>query len=198
MPWRLLMLPLTAALVGWVTNVVAVRLLFRPLRPIRVPRTPWSIQGVIPRRQGAIATSIGRLVEERFLQPRDLLASVDGSLRVEVAAALENYVSRRLDAALPAWVPAGIRSAVKRYAVDRMRREADGALDSVVERLQQRLASELRVGSLVAARVRQLELADFEASLLGVIGSELRWIEVLGAIMGFAIGLVQMLIAWPW
>ncbi|WP_324670076.1 DUF445 domain-containing protein [Geochorda subterranea] len=198
MPWRLLMLPLTAALVGWVTNVVAVRLLFRPLRPIRVPRTPWSIQGVIPRRQGAIATSIGRLVEERFLQPRDLLASVDGSLRVEVAAALENYVSRRLDVALPAWVPAGIRSAVKRYAVDRMRREADGALDSVVERLQQRLASELRVGSLVAARVRQLELADFEASLLGVIGSELRWIEVLGAIMGFAIGLVQMLIAWPW
>ncbi len=198
MPWRLLMLPLTAALVGWVTNVVAVRLLFRPLRPLRVPRTPWSIQGVIPRRQGAIATSIGRLVEERLLQPRDLLASVDGSLRVEVAAALENYVSRRLDAALPAWVPAGIRSAVKRYAVDRMRREADGALDSVVERLQQRLASELRVGSLVAARVRQLELADFEASLLGVIGSELRWIEVLGAIMGFAIGLVQMLIAWPW
>ncbi|HEY8426222.1 MAG TPA: DUF445 family protein [Limnochordales bacterium] len=198
MPWPLLMLPVTAALVGWVTNVVAVRLLFHPQRPVRIPWTRWSIQGVIPRRQAAIAASIGRLVEERLLQPRDLLASVDGSLRAEVAAALEGYVVRRLEAALPGWVPSGVRSAVKRYAADRMRREADGALDSVIERLQQRLASELRVGSLVTERVRELELADFEASLVGIIGTELRWIEILGAVMGFAIGLVQMLIAWPW
>lgn len=196
MPLHLLLLPLTAALVGWLTNVAAVRLLFRPIHPVRIPWTPWSVQGVFPRRQETIAESIGRLVEEKFLRPQDLLASLDGSFQQEAVAELERYVADRLKSSLPSFLPAGVRTAVTTYVVDRVRREAAGAVESVVGRLEERVVSDVRVGRLISERISRLDLADFEESVVRLIGAELRWLEALGAVMGFAIGLVQMLIAW--
>ncbi len=65
-PWVLP--PLLGALIGYVTNALAIRMLFRPLSririgPIPVPFTP----GVIPRRREELAESIGRMVSRDLL-----------------------------------------------------------------------------------------------------------------------------------
>ena len=60
----------TGAFIGWVTNVVAIWLLFHPYDPIYVG--PWHIQGLLPRRQADIARSIGQLIEKNLFNPADL------------------------------------------------------------------------------------------------------------------------------
>jgi uncharacterized membrane-anchored protein YjiN (DUF445 family) len=65
--------PLAGALIGFVTNVIAIRMLFRPLREIRLfgirlPFTP----GILPRQRHRLANSIGGMVERELLTP-DLL-----------------------------------------------------------------------------------------------------------------------------
>ena len=61
---------LWGALIGYFTNALAIRMLFRPLTRkyllgIPVPLTP----GIIPRRRGELARSIGRMVARDLLSP---------------------------------------------------------------------------------------------------------------------------------
>ena len=66
--WKLITTPLIGAVIGYATNRVAVKMLFRPRKEIcvfgrRLPFTP----GVIPRGKARLARAIGRAVEEQLL-----------------------------------------------------------------------------------------------------------------------------------
>ncbi|MDR1636833.1 MAG: DUF445 family protein, partial [Treponema sp.] len=62
--------PLAGAFIGFLTNVLAIRMLFRPLKELRIfgirlPFTP----GILPRERRRLADSIGRMVERELLTP---------------------------------------------------------------------------------------------------------------------------------
>lgn len=70
---KLLSGPLIGAVIGLFTNWIAVKMLFVPRKALyigklHVPFTP----GVIPRRQGALATALGRTVSESLVRKEDL------------------------------------------------------------------------------------------------------------------------------
>ncbi len=65
--------PLVGAFIGYLTNRVAIRMLFRPLRPwhvfgIRVPMTP----GVIPSKRGQLADNMGEVVGDHLLTSTEI------------------------------------------------------------------------------------------------------------------------------
>lgn len=60
--------PVVGAIIGYVTNDLAIKMLFRPLKPIRV----WKIRlpftpGILPRQRHQLADNIGRMVERELL-----------------------------------------------------------------------------------------------------------------------------------
>ncbi len=60
--------PVIGAVIGWITNDIAIRMLFRPLREVRVlgirlPFTP----GIIPKERGRLAKSIGQMVSRELI-----------------------------------------------------------------------------------------------------------------------------------
>ncbi|MDR2194966.1 MAG: DUF445 family protein [Treponema sp.] len=62
--------PVIGAVIGYVTNALAIKMLFRPLTEkrlwgIRIPFTP----GILPRQRHELAQSIGRMVERELLTP---------------------------------------------------------------------------------------------------------------------------------
>jgi uncharacterized membrane protein YheB (UPF0754 family) len=73
--------PLAGALIGYITNAVAIKMLFRPLKEIRIfgirlPFTP----GILPRQRKRLAQSIGAMVERELLTAevlRNRLANID-------------------------------------------------------------------------------------------------------------------------
>lgn len=65
--------PIVGAVIGYFTNYLAVKMLFRPYKPwmigkFRVPFTP----GIVPRRQGALAKAIGDAVGNHLFTGDDL------------------------------------------------------------------------------------------------------------------------------
>lgn len=67
--------PLVGAVIGYFTNYIAVKMLFRPLHPVKfaghtLPFTP----GIIPRRRDAMAKAVGKAVGENLLTQKDLEA----------------------------------------------------------------------------------------------------------------------------
>ncbi len=76
LPW--ILPPLLGAIIGYVTNRIAIKMLFRPLTPkrflgVRVPLTP----GVIPRNRFDLARTIARMVSEQLLSPQALKEQLD-------------------------------------------------------------------------------------------------------------------------
>lgn len=64
----ILFMVVIGAIIGGVTNVIAIRMLFHPYKPyyifkLRIPFTP----GLIPKRREEIATKIGQVIEEHLI-----------------------------------------------------------------------------------------------------------------------------------
>jgi uncharacterized membrane protein YheB (UPF0754 family) len=85
--------PLAGAAIGFITNVLAIRMLFRPLRPyylfgLRIPFTP----GILPRERARLAESIGAMVERELLTPEILRERLAGEeLREKFSRDLVKY-----------------------------------------------------------------------------------------------------------
>lgn len=65
--------PLVGGMIGYITNYLAIKMLFRPLKPImigkfRVPFTP----GIVPKRKDALAVALGDAIVAKFFNADDL------------------------------------------------------------------------------------------------------------------------------
>jgi len=65
--------PVAGAIIGFVTNAIAIKMLFRPLKEIRLfgVRLPFT-PGILPRQRKRLAQSIGGMVERELLTPEIL------------------------------------------------------------------------------------------------------------------------------
>ena len=89
-PWHYLAGPLVGAVIGYFTNYIAVKMLFRPRRPVmlgkwRLPLTP----GIIPKRKPQMAHAIGQAVGQQLLTDSDLKVTL---LSDEMKAAVADSV----------------------------------------------------------------------------------------------------------
>ncbi len=90
--------PMLGAVIGYVTNAIAIRMLFRPLRAyrvfgVRVPFTP----GIIPRQRHDLAKSIGSMVSKRLLTEDIIRAQISSpEVREGVTRGVAAYTERAL------------------------------------------------------------------------------------------------------
>lgn len=111
----LLLPPLLGAFIGYLTNRIAIRMLFRPLRqwrigPFRVPLTP----GVIPSKRHQLAENIGAMVGEQLLTSDEINKALQREafqehLAVLIEAKVGGWFKRDLGA-LPSLIPAAYRT----------------------------------------------------------------------------------------
>lgn len=94
--------PLLGAVIGYVTNYIAIRMLFRPLKPwklfgLRLPLTP----GIIPSKRGELARKMGEMVGDHLLTAGDVgnafeKSSIQRELRLAVTDKLGSFLDRQL------------------------------------------------------------------------------------------------------
>jgi uncharacterized membrane protein YheB (UPF0754 family) len=91
--------PLAGAVIGYITNAVAIKMLFRPLREIRLfgVRLPFT-PGIFPRQRHKLAENIGSIVEKQLLTPEILLARLQQEdLREKLKTLIAGYTEQVLD-----------------------------------------------------------------------------------------------------
>lgn len=186
------LLPPLGAFIGFVTNVIAIRMLFYPREPVNIPFTPWTVQGVLPRRHAELAAGIGRTVARDLLSVPELLERLDVTeVKEELAASVGDYVERRLEGGLSKFLPSGWRESVVSYLKSLVAREADALLDDIVDEFSRRAGDRLDVEGLVTEKVMQLPPDELEALIVRLAGRELRTVVALGGVFGFVVGVLQ-------
>jgi len=195
MPWSLLVLPLVGAGIGWFTNYVAVRMLFRPRRPVRLLGFP--IQGLIPRRRDDLAHVVGEVVERELLAGNDVSEALESDeFKERLSDVLDERIGeflRRKVAERPLagkFLTEDVLSPIRRGLL----REVMNAFPAAARVLSHALNEHLDIGEMVEAKVRDLDLDDLEALVYRVAAEEFRHIEILGGVIGFLVGVAQLLL----
>jgi uncharacterized membrane protein YheB (UPF0754 family) len=185
------MMPLVGGTIGYVTNRLAVAMIFRPIRPRRI--LGFRVQGLIGRRQQEIAASIGRVVGSHLLSHEDVVAAfstldLEGLIDGAVRAGLEPKVAelRRLPLVgsfLTDERVADLRASFVKALVDD--REA------LIGQLERAVEEGLDIQDIVTRKVSEFQIERLESLILEVASRELRSIEVLGGVLGLLVGLGQ-------
>lgn len=195
MDYTLILPPIVGTVIGWLTNFVAIKLLFRPHKPINI--LGIRIQGLIPKRRKDIAQGMARSIEKQLLSSKDLAAALDNvDWKKEVEKTVEEMVEHKIPSSKLKGIPlVGLVSENLNYHIKYLiTREILKQVDRKKEGLAKKFKEGINVRELLANRIDSLDLVSFEKLLTDFIGRELKHIEILGGVMGFLIGLVQSII----
>ncbi len=193
--YKYLLPPLIGAVIGWVTNYAAIKLLFKPHSPRKI--LGITFQGLIPKRRKEIAATIAHAIEKEILSKEDI-ASMLGNIdwKREVTHVMEEVVDKRLGSSKLKRVPViGLLSEnLTHHVKELLTKEVLRQIDTKKEALVNRFRDKLDLKEVMISKIDSLDLHSFERLLSGIISKELRHLEYLGAVMGFAIGVAQSII----
>lgn len=188
---NIIIIPVVSALIGYSTNVVAIRLLFWPKKPINLGF--FRLQGLLPKRQADIARSIGELVEEQLLSIDELFDQIDTpEVQHKIMDKISVLLKDRLVNIIPAIVPGKITNIIAENLDKMLRQEAPNIIKQVIDAARDYVNNEIKVSTIVEDKINAFNLDELEKMITGISSSELRFIEILGGILGFIIGLVQL------
>jgi len=194
--WTWITLPAIGALIGWSTNWLAVKMIFRPIKARRF--LGIRIQGLIGKRQQELAKAIGRVVGEHLVEHKDVLRSLN---QLDFTGILTGVLDRGLTPKI-----AELRSLPLIGGFLTEARVADirdsivqGVMahkETVLDEVERGLAKGLDVRHLVETKVAAFAVEKLESLILEVASRELRAIEVLGGVLGALMGVVQVGYLW--
>ncbi len=187
-----LMIPAVGGLIGYTTNRLAVKMIFRPIKPVNV--LGLKIQGLMPRRQQDIAGSIGEVVGDHLVSHEDL---ANGLKNFDMTALLTEVLQVGLEPKIAELrnLPL-IGGFLTDDRIDELRKSIVDSLlkrkDDILEKIEDALEEGLDVRTIVTEKVAAFPVEKLESLVIKVASKELRAIEILGGVLGIVIGLGQV------
>lgn len=195
MLYQLIIIPFISAFIGYLTNIVAIKLLFWPPRPIVLGG--FKLQGLLPKRQADIARSVGEIVEKELLSLEDVLAKINTpQMYRKITAKLVAVARDRLNSVMPSIIPSRFIRVMGDNLERVLRQEVPNLIRQVLESESEYIGREIRIKRIVEEKINSFDLNKLERMIREVSSSELRFIEILGGILGLIIGIFQVGILW--
>lgn len=178
---RIWTLPVAGAVVGYITNLIAIKLLFDPVEPVQVG--PIVVQGLFQSRQVEVSDEFGSFMAARVLNPGRLLESLarDGD---------DGELHAFLRGQLPYPIPTFILSAAVRAISNA------AANPKEFPELHRYMTRMLDIENTLAQRLKLLSPNDFEDLLHPVFQEDEAILIAAGGVLGAAAGLLQTRLGW--
>ena len=159
MELKFILPPLIGAAIGWFTNFVAIKLLFRPHTPVSI--LGLSVQGLIPKRRSQIARSMAETIESELLSSQDFAAILDSiDWKGEVEHVIEELVEHKLSSERVSKIPIigfvseNLRTQIK-YLITK---EILTQIEKKKVGFKEKLESSIDVRGVVTERIDKLDL----------------------------------------
>lgn len=189
---RIAFMTIVGGIIGWITNVLAIKMLFKPLKPIKIPLTNINIQGLIPKRRSEIAISIGDAVENELIKVNDIIEQfVTTENKSELIQSIKRRVLTAVDLKIPSLIPTSIKLKLLDYIGEQIDVGAEDIIERTIDDLKNKANEKIKIGQIVADKINEFELDKIEEMILKLAKRELKHIEILGGVLGAVIGLMQ-------
>ena len=185
------------ALIGWFTNYLAIRLLFRPYNEINL--VIFKLQGLIPKRRHEIAVNIAEVIETELISIREIGDKLDTSSFEygDLDEFLDRLVKEKIKAELleknpflKMFMNDGIlnkmRDYIKKLILDNK--------DELFQLLLKSIEKNVDLKGHIIEKMDNFSLREIEDIIIKISKKELKHIEILGGILGGIIAVFQYLI----
>lgn len=196
MNYWLFLIPVISAFIGWFTNWIAIKMLFHPKQPVNF--AGLKIQGIFPKRQQQFAEKLGKLVSEELLSFAEIESKITRPENVQrimpqIEGHIDYFLREKLKEALPV-----INMFIGDKTIDTLKQtflaELETLFPSVMKNYMTQLEKDLDLEKIVVEKVASFSSDKLESILTQIISKEFKFVEIIGGVLGFIIGLLQILL----
>jgi uncharacterized membrane protein YheB (UPF0754 family) len=191
---RLLVMIVIGGFIGWITNKVAIKLLFRPINPVKI--LFFKFQGVFPKRKDEMAISLADTIENELLSKEVIFDKILNQDNLdEIKANLKDTLKAKITEIIPSMVKMFMPD-VDKMVSDFIEKDGDKLFDEMIDELQKTGLEKLNIREIVKERIDDLDFIEFEKIIFGLMAKELKHIEIIGLFLGALIGVLQFLVVY--
>ena len=193
---QFLVMILISGAIGWITNWVAIKMLFRPHKQINLGL--FKIQGLIPKRKAEIGSGIANIIQNELISVKDVISNID-----------REEFSKRLNALIDEVLDKNLKKKVKEkfpflqmFFTDKIAKDVGNTIKDIIMGNQEKIfeifsnyaEENIDFEVIISDKISNFSLDKLEEIITFLAKKELKHIEVIGAILGMLIGAVQYLI----
>jgi uncharacterized membrane protein YheB (UPF0754 family) len=197
MIYKLLLIPIISAFIGWFTNWIAIKMLFHPRVPTKV--LGITFHGIFPKRQKQFAEKLGKLVSNELLSFKDIEQKITDPNNIKkimphVEGHIDHFLRNKLSEQMPV-----ISMFIGDKTINQLKSvfiaELEILFPTIMHNYMGNLQEELDLEKIITEKVSGFSSDKLEEILNAIMSKEFRFVEIIGAVLGFIIGLVQVLIS---
>lgn len=193
--WLYVSIPLVSGLIGYVTKVVAIKMMFYPIEFWGIkPFFGW--QGIVPRKSEKMATIAVDLMTQRLIRPEEIFARLDPKriareIEGPMMASSEDIV-REVALAYQPGLWEGMPDFIRQAVIRRARAEAPKVVATIMSEVREDVSRYFDIRHMVISNL-QKDKALLNEIFQRVGRQELKFFCKAGFVFGFVVGLVQMM-----
>ena len=193
---QFLIMIIISGAIGWITNWVAIKMLFRPHKEINFGL--FKIQGLIPKRRAEIGTGIANIIQNELISVKDVISNID---RVEFSKRLNDLIEDVLDKNLKKKVKEKF-PLLQMFFSDKVAKDVGNTIKDIVMENQEKIfeifsnyaEENIDFEVIISDKISNFSLDKLEEIITLLANKELKHIEVIGAVLGVLIGAIQYFI----
>ncbi|GMV77714.1 MAG: hypothetical protein AMXMBFR79_08490 [Chitinophagaceae bacterium] len=194
--YGLVLIPIISALIGWFTNWIAIKMLFHPKIPIKI--VGITFQGIFPKKQKQFAENLGKVVSNELLSFKEIEEKISNPNNVQkIMPLVEEHIDNFLRVKLTQQMPM-ISIFIGNKTIEQLKTvfitELQELFPKVMSNYMGKLQNDLDLEKIVTEKVNNFSSDKLEDILNSIMKKELKFVEILGGILGFIIGIFQVLI----
>lgn len=193
---KALLLIVIGSMIGWVTNYIAIKMLFKPYKEINLGF--FKIQGLIPKRRHEIGITLADTIQNELISLDDITKKLENAnLDVEMERVIDSILEKKLASEITTKFPM-IAMFLNESALNKIKDAIKGSImenkDQIIGMLFETLEKNVDFKEIIVEKVDGFSLEELERITFSLAKKELKHIEIIGAILGGLIGVVQFVI----
>ncbi len=190
-----LAIPITSALVGWLTNVVAIKMTFYPIHFMGIKPFGW--QGIIPSKAAKMSSISVDLWTSKLINVKELFAKINPKkVAKEMLPEFDRISKEIMDEIMHEQAPeiwSRVPESIKKLAYTRISKDLPEIVTEMMTDIKDNIDEMFDIKDMVIKRLTK-DKGLLNDMFLQVGDEEFKFIERSGFTFGFLFGIVQMLV----
>jgi uncharacterized membrane protein YheB (UPF0754 family) len=187
-------IPITCAFVGWITNYIAVKMIFHPAEFWGIGKLGW--KGIIPNHAVKMSGLIAKILTEKLVKPHELFLRVDPN---EINAQIEDLINLKAKEIIHDIIAVEnpvlwnlLTENIKRSLEEEIKKEIPKQIVEVYKSFGKELDSVMEFDEIIKTSLSGKKTSILIEMFQRCGGPEFRFIIISGIYFGFLIGLIQL------
>ncbi|MGL5918462.1 MAG: DUF445 domain-containing protein [Cetobacterium sp.] len=187
------LLVVIGSMIGWITNYIAIKMLFRPYKEIKIGFL--KIQGLIPKRRREIGISLAETIQSELISIKDITKKLsNANIEIQMENVIEEILEQKLASEITSKFPM-LAMFLNESTLNKIKEIIKSSImenkDKIIKMLFQTLEKNVDFKEIIIEKVDAFSLEELERIVFSLAKKELKHIEIVGAILGGLIGMVQ-------